>query len=161
MSTNGRIKLKRLGDQERFKFLGTFEKYGFKYQDRAKIHAVPTILLINVTTPDGDPLTDHLWLNLTKGFASHNILHSGDVLSFYGRVKAYTKGYRGHRLNTPPHLETDYAIGRPTKVTLVKCANPAAHQKWPEENWQIVNLIYEMSASDYQSRQIPKPYPEL
>lgn len=49
-----------------------------------------TLLLQNVCTADGDLLTDHLWLCMGSRLAAVDP-QPGDLLSFTGRVRAYTK----------------------------------------------------------------------
>lgn len=101
-----REKLKeKLGSRERFK--GTFERYGLK----AAYKGLPgeTLLLVGVQTSSGAEVTDHLWLNLTKGFKELGALYSGDVVAFNARVRPYKKGYA-------EDWEIDYKLSHPTKV---------------------------------------------
>lgn len=154
-----RINLKEKGGNDRFCFSAKFEKYGFKYTDRSKTHAQPTLLLKDVMDEERNLLTDHLWFNLTKGFKTLGILHVGDVLRFNGRVKSYQKGYQGHQPGISRTLTIDYKIDRPTKVQLKDCCNDQKiHQTFLGENWQVCNQIYDMYQADYQSRGIPVPY---
>jgi hypothetical protein len=106
-----------LGAEQRHQFIGTFKRYGFKTDYG---HAKPTILLVNVTLLPDQWLTDHVWFNLTKGFAALGHLQPGDQVRFNGRVAQYQKGYRGHNLKRQQAapLRWDYKIERPTQVTL-------------------------------------------
>ena len=68
--------LGRLGSDERHTFQAEFGKYGYKrYYDKSRGDLYsPTMVVRNVRIVD-DPenpkmVTDHLWLNLTKGFAN-------------------------------------------------------------------------------------------
>lgn len=151
MKKNKRTALQKLGTDQRFHFYGEFKKYGFKYTDYYKKHAVPTILLLNIKLLSNDNtifITDHLWFNLTKGFKQLGLLHVGDKISFNGRVDSYTKGY----LRT----DKDYDIVRPTKI---KLEEQIVRPEWYlEENCKICNCIYDMYFTDYQTRGIMKPY---
>lgn len=158
MCKNTRVNLMKKGNNKRYRFSGTFEKYGFKYTDRYRTHAAGTVLLIDIKDEDGIVVTDHLWFNLTKGFRSLGILSPGDVISFNGRVKPYQKGYLGHRFGKTQSCTTDYKIDRPTKVTLELTNDKATREKFSTKNWTVCNQIYEMYKEDYQKRGIPKPY---
>ncbi|GEP23355.1 hypothetical protein [Lentilactobacillus diolivorans] len=48
MTSKMRTKLREKGSKNRCYFSGEFKKYGFKYSDRNKSHALPTILLMNI-----------------------------------------------------------------------------------------------------------------
>ncbi|GAF38086.1 hypothetical protein [Lentilactobacillus farraginis] len=158
MQSNIRTQLKKKGSQCRYRYTGTFEKYGFKYTDRRRNHAIPTLLLLNVKDEKGIEVAEHLWFNLTKGFEALGILQTGDILSFNGRVKQYTKGYQGFRPGIRQTLQKDYKIERPTKVKLEKCICQTPHQLFLKENWQKCNQIYEKYEDDYRRRGIFKPY---
>lgn len=164
MSTEIREKLEQLGSKSRFKFSGKFIKYGFKYSDHNKTHAAPTILLGDIkliVIDDEIVMTDHLWFNLTKGFKSLGILTENDIVSFYGRITNYTKGYQGIRPGINKPIHTDYKIERPSKVKLELDHDfeKAKHFKeWPDTNWKLCNMIYDMYLADYRKRGILKPY---
>ncbi|MQS75325.1 hypothetical protein FHL06_02810 [Lactobacillus halodurans] len=161
MSQKQRTKLAELGNEQRFTFNGRFKKYGFKYKDYRKNHAVPTLLLTNIELlTDNKKLNvaDHLWFNLTKGFKSLGILKIGDVVQFNGRIASYTKGYQGFRPDINKSITLDYGITRPIKVSLLI---PDKHIPWTGENWEICNQIYDMYLSDYNARNIGKPYLDL
>ncbi|WP_119318753.1 hypothetical protein [Companilactobacillus formosensis] len=151
MKQKKRTTLQKLGNEQRFRFYGEFKKYGFKYTDYYKKHAVPTILLLNIKLINENDeifMTDHLWFNLTKGFKQLGLLHVGDKVSFNGRVAEYTKGYRRN--------DKDYDIIRPSKVKLEE--NIIRPAWYLEESWEMCNCIYDMYATDYESRGIAKPY---
>jgi len=110
-----RKKLKQINGERRT-FRGTFECFGTKNGWKGEI--VPTVLLVNITTPDGELLADHLWFNLTKQFKALD-LQPGDMIEFDARVKPYTKGYFGRREDVYKPIETDYKLSHPTKVRLI------------------------------------------
>ncbi|MCH4165765.1 MAG: hypothetical protein ABF679_04545 [Lentilactobacillus diolivorans] len=160
MTSKMRTKLREKGSKNRCYFSGEFKKYGFKYSDRNKSHALPTILLMNIKDEQHQLLTDHLWFNVTKGFRSLGILQLGDQVSFNGRVKPYKKGYQGRRKGIQREIQIDYKIDRPTQVKLIVSVHNFERDQFLSENWKMCNQIYEMYKSDYQLRGIPLPYPE-
>ena len=88
-----RKKLKQLGSQKRHTFIGRFERVGYKKSYR---YCRPTLLLTHVALAEtGELITEHLWLNYTKGFLDLGELLTGDLLRFNGRVASYVKGYFG------------------------------------------------------------------
>ena len=118
-----RKKLSELENQRK-KFTGTFERFGFKKAYRGP--DLQTVLLKGVRDEYGKLLTDHLWFNFTKGFERLR-LKKGDIVSFEARVKEYVKGYMGRRddIYDKP-IEYDYKLDRPTKVA--KIGNAASLQ---------------------------------
>ncbi|WP_300559501.1 hypothetical protein [Companilactobacillus sp.] len=112
-----RKELAKIGSNQRHQYSGIFVKYGFKYADRQKIHAKPTMILKDIRSLDQDNaeimVAGHLWFNLTSGFKKLGILKTGEQLVFYGRVAQYQKGYY---LND---ISIDYKLERPTKIKLV------------------------------------------
>ena len=73
----------------------------------------PTLLLTHVALAEtGELITDHLWLNYTKGFLDLGKLLTGDLLRFNGRVASYVKGYFG------TSQKLDYKVERPSQVAL-------------------------------------------
>lgn len=110
---------KKLGEhkEQRLRFKGNFERYGTK-SNHYTGYLEKTVLLSNVFVVEtNEPITNHIWLNLTKGLASLGELQPGDLIEFDARVKGYTKGYFGHneeaRLLNPP--KRDYKLSHPTK----------------------------------------------
>lgn len=105
-----RKKLQQLGPQMRHVFIGRFERVGYKKSYR---YCRPTLLLTHVALAEtGELITDHLWLNYTKGFLDLGELLTGDLLRFNGRVASYVKGY----FSTSQKL--DYKVERPSQVAL-------------------------------------------
>ena len=98
-------------------FTGVFVRFGEK---RGYKGPEPTILLKDVRDESGKVVTDHLWFNLTKGFAALN-LKGGETVEFRARVKWYVKGYKGHvwerEIDAP--LEDDYKLSHPTKICII------------------------------------------
>jgi hypothetical protein len=104
-------------EEVRTVFTGTFVRFGTKNGFKGPM---PTVLLKNVCAETGELVTDHLWFNLTKGFASLD-LRGGEMIEFHARVKEYVKGYKGHveerQWDAP--LELDYKLSHPTKVRVI------------------------------------------
>ena len=99
-------------NESRATFTGIFERVGTK---SSYGHPKKTLLLKDVRGIAGNPVTDHLWFNYTKGFAELG-LKAGDVVQFNARVKKYVKGYRGRRDDVDKPIETDYKLSHPTKL---------------------------------------------
>ena len=79
--------------KERKKFLARVAKFG----EKASYIGWPqeTVMLKDVKDAEsGEIVTDHLWMIVGKQFESAH-LTIGDNISFYARVTAYTKGYKG------------------------------------------------------------------
>jgi len=107
-----REQLARLGDL-RGRFTGTVSRYGTKTGWQGRIDE--TVLLVDVKDSRGVTVADHLWFNLTKGFAEL-YLKPGDVVKFTARVTPYLKGYKGNREDEDlPPVERDYRLSYPTK----------------------------------------------
>lgn len=108
-----RKSLKKLNGQ-RMAFTGTFERFGTK---PGWVGTEETILLVDIRDTEDNPITDHLWFNLTKGFQALN-LQPGDKVEFQARVRKYQKGYKGYRfeamLDSP--VSTDYKLSHPTAI---------------------------------------------
>lgn len=106
--------LNKLNHKKRYTFIGTFERFGKKTAFRGE--DLTTVLLKDIHLKDDSRiLTDHLWFNLTKGFAQQSLL-PGDKVQFDGRVDNYTKGYFGYRDDVYVPQEVDVKITFPTKV---------------------------------------------
>lgn len=118
-----REKLKDMGMTERYTFIGTFERTGFKreygkgpnwYVDDYDGIYKPTLLLAHVKLKSsGEEITDHLWFNYTKTFNKLGQLKVGDVVQFDARIATYTKGIGDEK-------EKDYKLERPTKIRMLK-----------------------------------------
>lgn len=101
-------------------FSGIVERYGTK---NSYGYTKPTLLLKGIRDGSGRIVTDHLWFNLTKGFAQLG-LQAGDEVKFDARVKPYTKGYRGYRDDVyDKPIETDYKLSHPTNLRKVITTN--------------------------------------
>lgn len=111
---------------DRQTFTGTFSRFGQKSGYKGPL---PTLLLLNVKNQQGKTVTDHLWFNLTKGFAALE-LEEGDLVQFDARVKEYEKGYKGwdfeKQLESP--IEIDYKLSHPTKLSVLKRAEKEESQ---------------------------------
>ena len=107
-----RNQLKNL-NEVRATFTGTFQRIGTKSSFG---HPKQTLLLTDVKDSEGKVVADHLWFNLTKGFASLG-LTPGVTVRFDARIKKYEKGYKGYRddvFDSP--IETDYKLSHPTRL---------------------------------------------
>ena len=69
--------------------VGTFIKYGTKTTFNG--NHIRTVLLRNLTTTDGELLTDHQWLLENLGFQKLNLRY-GEKVSFSAVVQRYFKG---------------------------------------------------------------------
>lgn len=108
----------RLIDGQRCRFRGSFVRYGTK--PGWNVASEETILFSNVIhVESGSVITEHLWFNLTKGFAALGELSPGDLVEFDARVKPYTKGYVNRR-EWIDNRKTDYKLSHPTKIELAE-----------------------------------------
>jgi len=113
---------------ERATFTGTFERYGLK-TGWGKGPPKKTLLLRDIKDSRGVKVCDHLWFNLTVGFAKLR-LQPSEVVQFDARVKLYTKGYQGYREDVDKPVERDYKLSHPTKVMrLATAARPAEESR--------------------------------
>jgi len=105
-------------DEERTTFRAIFEREGSKPNSWTGT-VERTILLTNVVlVATGERVTQHVWLNYTKGFEQavwEQGIAEGDTIEFDARVKRYTKGYQGRRLDVWKSVEKDYKLSHPTK----------------------------------------------
>lgn len=137
--------LGELGSEERHTFQANFGKYGYKrYHDltRGDLYS-PTMVVRNVEIVD-DPehpkmITDHLWLNLTKGFAQLGLLKEGDRLQFNGRVSEYSKGF----INKD---KKDYELTYPTQIKLLTDRTTLAI---PEDHQSLIGMIMNLNYKFY------------
>lgn len=62
-------------------------------------------------------VTDHQWFFDTQGFEDA-ALKEGDVFQFEGRIRQYTKGYKGRSMRKQKlkPIKTDYKIIYPTQI---------------------------------------------
>lgn len=107
-----REELEKIGSQERHMFTAVFERFGQKHGYKGPEQ---TVLFKKVRDESGKVVADHLWFNLTKGFAQLD-LKEGDVVSFCGRVEEYERGYYGRREDVYVPTSYDFHITRPTQV---------------------------------------------
>lgn len=134
-----------IGSEERHTFQADFGKYGYKrYHDpiRGELYS-PTMVVRNVKIVD-DPdnpkmITDHLWLNLTKGFYSLGLLQEGDRIQFNGRVSEYSKGF----INKD---KKDYELTYPSKVQLLTNREV---QAIPEDHRILIGMIMNLNYKFY------------
>jgi hypothetical protein len=105
----------REGQRERYRALiarfGTKRSFGYESE---------TVLLIDVVTTEGQPITDHIWFTRGKWTASLKI---GDRIEFNARSASYTKGYAGDREDIIAErgygtIES-YKLANPTKVLTI------------------------------------------
>lgn len=75
---------------------------------------VPTILLVDITTTDGAPLCDHVWLDLGKRMWGLQ-LKRGERIEFAATVAPYRRGML-RRPGEPLVFSVDYSLSYPTKV---------------------------------------------
>ena len=102
-----RRQLQKINDV-RASFSGTYVRSGIKTGWKGRLEA--TVLLKDVKDKNGKIVTDHLWFNMTMGFASLT-LKEGDIVQFDARVKPYQKFDREYGIR-----EIDYKLSHPTKV---------------------------------------------
>lgn len=143
-----RTKLKQVGTKARHTYTAEYGSVGYK---KSGIHYLPTLLLVNVKL-NGQIITDHLWLNYTKGFSQLGMLQPGEVIVFDGRVKQYQKGYYTDR------RQRDYKLERPTKIHLL---HPKTLQKLPDaikQKNELVGYIMKTNKQFYLSHN--RPYDE-
>ena len=137
--------LGKLGSEERHTFQANFGKYGYKrYHDmtRGDLYS-PTMVVRNVEIVDDSEhpkmITDHLWLNLTKGFAQLGLLKDGDRLQFNGRVSEYSKG----SINKD---KKDYELTYPTKIKLITDRTTLTI---PEDHQSLIGMIMNLNYKFY------------
>lgn len=146
-----RSALHRIGSKERHTFKAKFGKYGYKrYYDgsRGQLYSA-TMVVCDVQIID-DPdhpqnVTDHLWLNLTKGFAGLGLLNEGDEIQFNGRVAEYSKG---HVIRN----KKDYKLSYPTKIQLL---TDRKHVALPEDHQVLIGMIMNLNYEFYKQNDRP------
>ena len=107
-----RKELKKM-DNIRGLFSGRFNRLGTK--NGWKGATLTTVLLTDIRDSEGNIVSDHLWFNYTKGFASVD-LQEGDTIQFEARVTEYWKGYCGYRGDVYRPIKKDYKLSYPTKI---------------------------------------------
>lgn len=146
-----RTQLAKLGADTRFTFKGQFARYGFKRSvDRGgNEHYAPTILLKDLMVHldnTWQPVTDHLWFNLTKGFQKLGLLNTEDMVQLDGRVSDY---YKGYFTDAKQH---DLKLSYPTKIKLL---NERDTIPLPTEKNAIIGLIMNLEWDFYTSNNRP------
>ncbi|ETO12319.1 hypothetical protein RFI_25058 [Reticulomyxa filosa] len=133
-----RTELRKI-EEQRKSFIGTFVRIGFKKRNQTRKYKIQSrktppktfVLLKNVYLVQRNArdknefeilkpkqlMADHLWFNLTKGFAALK-LRMGDNVVFDARVKTYVKGSKKRGIP----VRTDYRLSFPTKLVKV-CRN--------------------------------------
>lgn len=115
-----RKELKKI-ENVRTTFTGTVDREGLK--NGWKGEQLRTFLVLNVKNAMGELMCDHIWFNLTKGFAVLNLC-PGDVIQFDARVTEYEKGYKGwnemKQLESP--ISIDYRLSYPTRMKVISRA---------------------------------------
>ncbi|KAF0551191.1 hypothetical protein GBP46_09965 [Pediococcus acidilactici] len=99
------------------------------------------MLLTNLKDIDGNRITDHIWINYTKGFRKLGLLTKGDKVQFDGRVDEYIKEAvidRERNVVIKPPMK-DYSLVYPTKIKLLN--NHIAKQPVPENNAEFLKYI--------------------
>jgi hypothetical protein len=107
-----RNELKKLNNLRRV-FSATVDRFGRRNINRLNKDVVWTIVLKNITDKDGNLITDHLWLNLTKEFDKLNI-REGDRVEFSARVVEYYKSKHGSS------SEKDYKLDKLLSVKKIQ-----------------------------------------
>ncbi|MYM17833.1 hypothetical protein GTH50_06295 [Lactobacillus gasseri] len=137
--------LNSIGSEERHTFQANFGKYGYKrYHDpiRGELYS-PTMVVRNLEMVD-DPenpqlISDHLWLNLTKGFKDLGLLKEGDRIQFNGRVSEYSKCFIKKD-------KKDYELTYPSKAQLLTDRNT---QKLPDDHQVLIGMIMNLNYKFY------------
>ena len=139
--------LKQLGSEDRFTFCATYAGVGIKRTTRGKLNTrfMPTILFEHVMVAD-EEVTDHLWLNYTKQFASLGMLKQGERLQFNARVHRYKKGYGSAAAKI-----VDYGLQRPTKISIIesKTADRRKLPPLPDQKNALVGFIMKTNKAFY------------
>ncbi len=107
-------------NEERKRFRGVFVRFGKKTGWKGR--SEDTLMLRNICDAETlEPVTDHLWFNVTKEF-DELALMTGDKIEFNARSKKYTKGYV-NKLVAVDHRKSDFKLSHPTKVMKVIDSN--------------------------------------
>lgn len=105
-----------VGQQFRFKaYVKRFSKrkvYKKKPRKKQKIRLLPTVLLTQIESFDGNIKVDHCWVR-TPGTK----LKKGDLIHFDAKVNLYVKGYQGKRLE---HILTGKPVSLDYELTKIK-----------------------------------------
>lgn len=109
---NQRSRLRAISNCGRQTYTGTYVRCGYKTDGGYfyELNFYPTLLIKDVEC-NGIPVTNHLWLDYTKGFRKLGQLKPGDKVSFSAKVGWYEKGYYLHQT-------TDYQLNSLRNVKL-------------------------------------------
>lgn len=133
MTTKRTDLAKKNGKRQTFK--GTFQRIGKKHGKQSG----PTALLVDIKDKRGKIVTDHLWVNYTKGLAQLNSLFPGDVIEFDARVKVYKHAKDGIRETkkklAPEDYYDEYGLSHPTNYVLKKAVKPPKGKERQEIYW--------------------------
>ena len=102
---------------QRVRVRGVFRRLGRK-QGFAGPEESITVLLSPVLLPDGSMVSDHLWFNMTRGFAALD-LRRGMVVELSARVARYKKPTRDWARGTDDPISEDLKLVRPTGLRVV------------------------------------------
>ena len=97
---------------ERCLFKATVGKLGTKMGYMG--HPTQTIMFKEVRFEDGSLACDHVWYTLGK-LVEKQKLQEKDAVSFFARVKSYTKGYVNYR-EYIDERKIDYRLSHITKI---------------------------------------------
>lgn len=74
-------------------FTASFSKWGTrKNWLKQGPSRIPTMLLVNVCTTNGEEVAEHIWIRNVTPFLDLGDLENGDRLRFKGRVDSFPKG---------------------------------------------------------------------
>jgi hypothetical protein len=129
-----RIQLaQREGQRERYRAIiarfGTKRSFGYESE---------TVLLIDVVTTNGQPITDHIWFTCGKWTSTLKI---GDKIEFNARSASYIKGYAGDREDVIAErgygTTQSYKLANPTKVVTIGSELAYIENRERERNEQV------------------------
>lgn len=101
---------------ERRKFSAVFVRFGKKTNYHG--YSEETILLKHVVDFEtNQPVADHVWFSYTKMFQQVPLTEN-IVVTFYARVKEYTKGYVNPRFKIDKRTR-DFRLSHPTQVEII------------------------------------------
>lgn len=92
------------------------------------------------------PVTDHLWFNLTKGFQKLGLLNTEDIVQLNGRVSDY---YKGYFTDVKQH---DLKLFYPTKIKLLSERDTIP---LPSDKNAIIGLVMNLEWDFYTSNNRP------
>lgn len=117
-----RSELKALGNNRRYTFIATFERYGSR-KIQFSCYPMTTMLFRNIICKaNGKQVADHIWFNCGKNFTMIGDFTKGDMIQFDARVDDYEKGYKGMRAMELGYedIEKDWKLCRPTNIKKIQ-----------------------------------------